>query len=97
MPESERRVVAVLTRAETDALILLGAALEPHMRAKSPVNTGTAKLDEQAAAQSRDPYEEAKDELRDRLGAVLSDQQDSELDYDALARAVVGRVLGIYA
>lgn len=88
-------VVTVLTTAEAAALVRLGSMLEDELRKDSPINTGTLKLDEQSAAQMRDAYDEAKDELQDRLGFLYQHDYDA-LDFDTLARAVVDRIMGLY-
>ena len=91
------QVVWLLSREQADAIVQLGCALEPWIRKDSPLDLATLKLDEQTAAQMRNPYDEAEDELRDRLAYTMHDYQFESLPFDILARAVVDRILGVYS
>lgn len=86
---STNRIVA-LTEKEAAALRDLVTGLYGFVPDKHPVNKAADKLDEQITAQSRDPYDEARDELREWF------EHDDPLLFEQAAKAVVDRVLGIY-
>lgn len=94
---STKPVIWVLSQEQAHDLVQLGAALDQWLKEDSPANVALVKLDEQTAAQMRNPYDEAEDELRDRLAYTMDQHQFDSLPFDVLARAVVDRVLGIYS
>jgi hypothetical protein len=97
-PLPRQTVLVVLTSEEADALVQMGAALEPVVQRGCPFDTATAKMDEQAARQLggfRQMVGEAEDELTDQLG-VLTEHEFDRLDRDKIAEAIVRRVLGVY-
>jgi len=91
-----KKVLVALSRQEADALFNLAVGMDDFIPEDHPVRTAANKLDEQVAAQMRDPYDVAKVELQDRLGYTLDQWQYDQLDFDLLAQAVVDRIVGIY-
>jgi hypothetical protein len=95
LPRQSDGVLAMLTREQADALFNLAAALDEFLPEAHPVRRAADKLDEQIAAQMRDPYVLAEDVLRDRLSSLPEWEYD-RLHFDVLARAVVDGILGAY-
>lgn len=93
---ADRPVIWVLSQEQAHDLVEFGAALDQWLKEDSPANVALVKLDEQTAAQMRNPYDVAEDELRDRLAYAMDDHQFNSLPFDVLARAVVDRVLGLW-
>lgn len=94
-PKRTERVVLILKPEEADALIAVGAALEPWLQRNAAFDTATVKLDEQRTAQGRDVYDNAGDELANQLSG-LSEWEFDRLDLDRITKAVVDRILGVY-
>lgn len=87
--------IVVLTSEEADALFKLAAALDDLIPRDHAVMKAADKLDEQVAAQMRNPYDEAKDALEDEL-SMLDQWQYDQIHFDVLAQRLVDRLLGVY-
>lgn len=87
----------VLTDEQANALVELGAALEPFVVTGSPADTATTAMDEQLAQQSRS-VESLVGDVKDELEERFYDVPEGILpDLKPVAAAVVKRVLGVYS
>lgn len=86
----------LLSEVEATALIELGAALEPFIRRDTPLDTATAKLDEQLASQRQEPkwiVDDVAEVLWDAVEALRDVHPDDPVVRDWAAK-LVEQVIG---
>lgn len=93
---SDHPQFVALSAVEAEALFKLASALDGFISEDHPVYTAGTKLDEQMAAQMRDPYAEVADELRDALADYAPDWVFHMIDFEAIAKRVMDRAWGVY-